>query len=140
MSPNKSVSVVMRATQKVEGQREEQTTRYQGTLWEKGPHYHLIYEEENTKTHIRIEDKQVHIHRLGELSGDLWFAEGEERDCRYDTPYGCMVLTVHTHRILWDHRRMVLNLRYNLLVEGQLASMNEMTIEMKENKNEQPGQ
>ena len=138
MSESKSVSIVMTTSQKVDDQREEQTARFTGTLWPKGDSTHIIYQENNTKTHIRIGPDLVHIHRLGELSGDLWFVEGEERDCRYQTPYGCMMLTLHTHRIRWDKHK--LQIRYNILVEGQLASMNEMTIEMKENKNEQPGQ
>lgn len=132
MPENKTVSVFMTTTQKVGDERDTQTAELQGQLWFKENSVHLIYEEEKTKTHLRIGDKLVHIHRLGELSGDLWFAEGEERDTRYETPYGRMVLTIHTHRIRWDQKNLTLAIRYNILVEGQLASMNEMTIQMKE--------
>lgn len=132
MSENKTVSILMTTAQKVEGERDTQTAELQGQLWFKENSVHLIYEEGKTKTHLRIGDKLVHIHRLGELSGDLWFAEGEERDTRYETPYGRMILTIHTHRIRWDQKKLTLAIRYNILVEGQLASMNEMTIQMKE--------
>lgn len=132
MPENKTVSIMMTTTQKVEGERDTQTAELTGQLWFKENSVHLIYEEGKTKTHLRISDKLVHIHRLGELSGDLWFAEGEERDTRYETPYGRMILTIHTHRIRWDQKKLSLAIRYNILVEGQLASMNEMTIQMKE--------
>ncbi len=132
MPENKTVSVFMTTSQKVGEERDTQTAELCGRLWFKENSVHLIYEEEKTKTHLRIGDKLVHIHRLGELSGDLWFAEGEERDTRYETPYGRMILTIHTHRIRWDQKNLTLAIRYNILVEGQLASMNEMTIQMKE--------
>lgn len=132
MPENKNVSIIMTTAQKVEGERETQTAELKGQLWVKENSVHLIYEEGKTKTHIRISDKLVHIHRLGELSGDLWFAEGEQRDTRYETPYGRMVLTIHTHRIRWDEKKLALAIRYNILVEDQVASMNEITIQMKE--------
>ncbi len=140
MQESKTVSILLTTSQKVEGERETQTASMEGTLWLKEGAVHLIYEEQGTKTHLRIGDKLVHIHRLGELSGDLWFVDGEERDTRYDTPYGTMLLTIHTHRIRWDREKLYLNIRYNILVEGQRVSMNEMTIEMKEIKNEKPDQ
>ncbi|MBQ7936120.1 MAG: DUF1934 domain-containing protein [Clostridia bacterium] len=136
MQENKTVFITMITTQKVEDHRETQKAELEGTLWVKEGAVHLIYEEGGSKTHLRIQDKLVHIHRLGELSGNLWFVEGEERDTRYETPYGRMMLTIHTHRIRWDAKKLNLAIRYNILVEGQLASMNEMTIEMKENVKE----
>lgn len=132
MPESKTVSVRMTTSQKVGDERDTQTAELRGQLWLKENSVHLIYEEEKTKTHLRIGDKLVHIHRLGELSGDLWFAEGEERDTRYETPYGRMILTIHTHRIRWDQKKLTLAIRYNIMIEGQLASMNEMTIQMKE--------
>ncbi|MBQ8599992.1 MAG: DUF1934 domain-containing protein [Clostridia bacterium] len=136
MPENKTVSIAMITSQKIDGDRDTQTAELTGTLWFKESAAHLIYEENGTKTHLRIGDKLVHIHRLGELSGDLWFAEGEERDTRYETPYGRMILTIHTHRIRWDEKRLTLAIRYNVLAEGRLVSMNEMNIEMKEKVNE----
>ena len=134
MPENKTVSIRMTTAQKVGEERDTQTAELSGQLWFKENSVHLIYEESNAKTHLRISDKLVHIHRLGELSGDLWFAEGEERDTRYETPYGRMILTIRTHRIQWEPKELKLYLRYNVLAEGQLVSMNEMTIQMKEVK------
>ena len=130
MQENKRVYLTLSTSQKVGEERDRQESRMEGTLWQKGETAHLIYEEQGEKTHLRIQKELVHIHRLGQLSGDLWFVEGEERDTRYETPYGTMMLTVHTHRIRWDEKSLFI--RYNLLSEGQLLSMNEMMLEIRE--------
>ncbi len=139
-SESKKVDLLLISSQKVEGEREQSQTQAQGTLYVKEGSTHILYEENGTKTHIRISGDTAHIHRLGELSGDLWFVRGDRRDTRYETPYGRMILTLDTHKLEWDPKKMRLYIRYNLLVEDQLASMNEMTITMKErNDNEESG-
>ena len=132
MSERKKVTVVLSTSQKVGDQREQERTELEGELFEKESSTHLLYSESNTKTHIRISGDTVHVHRLGELSGDLWFVDGDERDTRYETPYGRMMLTIKAHKVDWDAKRMRLYIRYNILTDGQLISMNEMTVEMKE--------
>lgn len=136
---NKKVLVVLTTSQKVDGQYDTDRMETAGDLFFKEDSVHLIYNEANTKTHIRISGQTVHVHRLGELSGDLWFVEGDERDTRYETPYGRMVLTVDTHKLNWDPKKLRLQIRYNILSNGDLLSMNEMTIEMRE-KNEESDQ
>ncbi len=131
---NKKIKLVLTTSQKVDKQYDTDRLEAEGTLYTKEDTVHLLYEENNTKTHIRINGKTVHVHRLGELSGDLWFVEGDERDTRYETPYGRMILTVVTHKIEWDAPKMRLFIRYNIKSEDQLLSMNEMTIEMREVK------
>lgn len=129
---NKKVTLVLSTSQKVDGQYDTDRIEAEGDLYFKEDSVHLIYNENNTKTHIRISGNMVHVHRLGELSGDLWFVEGDERDTRYETPYGRMVLTVVTHKIEWDAKKLRLFIRYNIKSGDQLLSMNEMTIEMRE--------
>ncbi len=129
---SKKVTVTVRTEQKLGDQRETDQSQTTGDLYLKEGSTHLLYQEGNTKTHIRISGDTVHVHRLGELSGDLWFVEGDERDTRYETPYGRMLLTIKTHRIRWDAKNGILKIRYNILTDGQLVSMNEMMIIMKE--------
>ncbi len=129
---NKKVTLVLSTSQKVDGQYDTDRMEAVGDLYFKEDSVHLIYNENNTKTHIRISGDMVHVHRLGELSGDLWFVEGDERDTRYETPYGRMILTIETHKIEWDAKKMRLFIRYNIKSGDQLLSMNEMTIEMRE--------
>lgn len=131
-SESKKVALVLSTSQKVDGQYDTDRMEAVGELYFKTDSVHLLYQENNTKTHIRISGKTVHVHRLGELSGDLWFVEGDERDTRYETPYGRMMLTLKTHKIEWDAKKLRLHIRYNILSDEQLLSMNEMTIEMKE--------
>lgn len=133
-SESKKVDLILESSQKVDGEKEQSKIETQGTLYVKDGSTHIIYEENGTKTHIRISGDTAHIHRLGELSGDLWYVLGDRRDTRYETPYGRMILTLDTHKLEWDAKKMRLYIRYNLLVEDQLASMNEMTITMKERK------
>ena len=129
---NKKVTLVLSTSQKVDKQYDTDRMEAVGDLYFKEDSVHLIYNENNTKTHIRISGDMVHVHRLGELSGDLWFVEGDERDTRYETPYGRMILTIETHKIEWDAKKMRLFIRYNIKSGDQLLSMNEMTIEMRE--------
>lgn len=129
---NKKVTLTLTTSQKVDGQYDTDRLTAEGDLYFKADAVHLLYQENGTKTHIRINGKTVHVHRLGELSGDLWFVEGDERDTRYETPYGRMILTVDTHKIDWDPKKLKLFIRYNIKSEEQLLSMNEMTIEMRE--------
>ncbi len=128
MPESKKVSILLETSQKVDGEREQSRIEAEGTLYIKEGSTHILYEENGTKTHIRITGDTAHIHRLGELSGDLWFVDGDRRDTRYETPYGRMILTLATHKLEWDAEQLRLYIRYNLLVEDQLASMNEMTM------------
>ncbi len=139
MPENKSVTLVLTTSQKVDGQYDIDRLETPAELYTKGDKVHILYTENGTKTHIRIDGKCVHVHRLGELSGDLWFVEGDERDTRYETPYGRMLLTLVTHKVEWDPKKMRLFIRYNIKSEDQLLSMNEMTIEMRK-ENEKSGQ
>lgn len=132
MRGSKKVAVMLTTSQKIGTQRETERLELVGELFEKENSTHLLYDEDKTKTHIRISGDTVHVHRLGELSGDLWFVAGDERDTRYETPYGRMMLTLKTHKIDWDAKKLRLYIRYNILTDGQLISMNEMTVEMKE--------
>lgn len=132
-SENKSVRITMQIVQRAEGQSDRQSHTYIGTFYQKDQSYHLIYQEgQGRKAHIRIGGGEVHVHRLGDLSGDLWFVEGDERDTRYETPYGRMILTVKTNRLCWDAGACRLEISYQLLAEGQLLSENEMIITMED--------
>ncbi len=137
LSGGKPVTILLETSQKVDGQREQEQIETTGVLYQKEDSVHILYEEQKTKTHVRISGKTAHVHRLGELSGDLWFVEGDRRDTRYETPYGRMILTLDTHRLDWDAKQMRLYIRYNILTEDQLVSMNEMTIKMKERKEDE---
>lgn len=132
MQKNKPITLLLETSQKVGDQRDSDRITAAGMLYEKENSTHIIYEENQTKTHIRISGDTVHIHRLGALSGDLWFVLGDQRDTRYETPYGRMLLTIDTHRIDWDLKAKSLYIRYNILTEGQLISMNEMKIKFEE--------
>ncbi len=129
---NKAVRLTLETAQKIEDQRERDQIAVDATLYEKEGSHHILYQENQTKTHIRISEEMVHIHRLGELSGDLWFVAGDQRDTRYETPYGRMILTIDTHRIDWDPKGLRLYIRYNILSGDQRISLNEITIKMEE--------
>lgn len=130
----KKMALTILTGQKIDGRRENDRIETMADVYQREQSVHILYQENQTKTHIRITGKTVHIHRLGALSGDLWFVEGAERDTRYETPYGRMMLTLDTHRIDWDEKKRRLYIRYNVLTDGALVSMNEITIEIKERK------
>lgn len=132
--PNKEqkVKILMKTVQCADGQIERQELCYEGAFYQKDKSTHLIYKEEGSTTHIRIGEGEVHVHRLGNLSGDLWFVLGDERDTRYETPYGRMVLTVATDGMEWQSLEKILSIRYRLMAEGQLLSENEMTIKLED--------
>lgn len=132
--PNKEqkVKILMQTVQRAEGKADRQSLTYEGTYYQKDQSAHLIYKEEGSTAHIRIGEGEVHVHRLGSLSGDLWFVLGDERDTRYETPYGRMILTVATDRLDWSPLEKRLFISYRLMAGEQLLSENEMTIKMED--------
>lgn len=137
----KPVALELETRRKADGEPAGDTLRAQGFYYQKEGAAHLVFKEGPTQnTHIRIGAGLVHVHRFGSLSGDLWFCEGSRRDTRYETPYGRLLLTVDTRQIHWDPQDLRLYIRYNLLDETRLLSENELTIRIRERKNdEEPG-
>lgn len=132
-SENKPVRITLQTVQRAEGQVERQSHTYEGKYYQKDQSHHLIYQEaEGRRAHLRISAGEVHVHRLGDLSGDLWFIEGDERDARYETPYGRMILTVDTKKLRWEENTRRLEVAYRLLAGEQLLSENEMIITMED--------
>lgn len=132
MQNEQKVRVVMNTLQRADGQTDRQTLTYEGRYYQKDQSAHLIYKEEQSTAHIRIGQGEVHVHRLGSLSGDLWFVAGDQRDTRYETPYGRMILTVDTTDLQWNSEEKLLSIRYRLMMEEQILSENEMTIKMED--------
>lgn len=137
VSAGKAVTVQLETVQNVQGRTERESFTYTGELYNKEGTVHLIYKEtENQTAHIRIDGTLAHIHRFGELSGDLWFVKGEQRDTRYETPYGRMILTVDTALLRWDPVGRRLEIHYRLLAGEELLSKNEIIMKIKEREKE----
>lgn len=56
--------------------------------------------EEGSPTTVTVtaQDGAVTVKRVGEMSAVMEFADGQERECFYKTPFGEILLIIRTHR------------------------------------------
>ncbi len=49
---------------------------------------------------VTVRGAETVIERCGEISSRLILQEGKRHECRYETPYGCMILHTKAKRVL----------------------------------------
>ena len=90
------------------------------------------------RTTVKIDQNNVvTVMKGGEESHHLVLQKGERHKCEYNTPFGSMTLGVYTEYVgisLDDHGGE-LTVRYSIDIESELASSNELTLKIKEAKN-----
>ncbi len=99
------------------------------------------YDPRNPEVHHRTtvkvdENNVVTVIKGGEISHNLILEEGQRHRCEYRTPYGNMSLGIYTERVninLNDNGGSV-SVRYNIDIENELVSTNELTLNIEEAK------
>lgn len=128
--------------QYVNGDSDQIDLQTNATYVMKGTTRYISYKEydpQNPDIHYRTtvkidENNVVTVLKGGETSHNLILEEGKRHRCEYRTPYGNMSLGIYTERVnisLDDNGGMV-SVRYNIDIENELASTNELTLEIKE--------
>lgn len=95
--------------------------------------------EKHYRTTVKVDENNVvTVMKGGEISHNLILEEGKRHRCEYRTPFGYMSLGIYTEKVhvaLDDNGGMV-SVRYNIDVENELVSTNELTLNIEEaNKN-----
>lgn len=105
---------------------------------------YISYKEYNPDTplkHYRTTvkigpDNTVTVIKGGEENHQLFLEKGERHKCEYNTPFGSLTLGVYTEDvdIRLDDNGGELTVRYSIDIESELASLNELTLKIKEAK------
>ena len=100
------------------------------------------YDPQNPEKHYRTtvkvdKDNVVTVMKGGDMSHNLILEKGERHRCEYRTPYGNMTLGIFTEKVSveLDDNGGSISVRYNIDIENELASTNELTLHIKEADN-----
>ena len=136
---SRDVTIVLRSSQRYPQQEpEEMELTVHGKLYFRGGSVFISYEEsamtgmENTRTTLKVEPGRVEIIRTGKNHSRLCFQEGLRHESLYRTPYGLLQLATVTHHLVthMGQEGGTLSIRYQVELEGQLASENHLQIEV----------
>lgn len=137
---SRDVTIVLRSSQRYPRQEpEEMELTVHGKLYFRGGSVFISYEEsamtgmENTRTTLKVEPGRVEIIRTGKNHSRLCFQEGLRHESPYRTPYGLLQLATVTHHLVthMGQEGGTLEIRYQVELEGQLASENHLQIEVR---------
>lgn len=137
---SRDMTIVLRSSQRYPQQEpEEMELTVHGKLYFRGGSVFISYEEsamtgmENTRTTLKVEPERVEIIRTGKNHSRLCFQEGLRHESPYRTPYGLLQLATVTHSLMarMGQEGGTLEIRYQVEMEGQLASENHLQIEVR---------
>lgn len=137
---SRDVTIFLRSSQRYPQQEpEEIELTVHGKLYFRGGSVFISYEEsamtgmENTRTTLKVEPGRVEIIRTGKNHSRLCFQEGLRHESLYHTPYGLLQLATVTHHLVthMGQEGGTLEIRYQVELEGQLASENHLQIEVR---------
>ncbi len=137
---SRDVTIDLRSSQRYPRQEpEEMELTVHGKLYFRGGSVFISYEEsamtgmENTRTTLKVEPGRVEIIRTGKNHSRLCFQEGLRHESPYRTPYGLLQLATVTHHLVthMGQEGGTLSIRYQVELEGQLASENHLQIEVR---------
>ena len=137
---SRDMTIVLRSSQRYPQQEpEEMELTVHGKLYFRGGSVFISYEEsamtgmENTRTTLKVEPGRVEIIRTGKNHSRLCFQEGLRHESPYRTPYGLLQLATVTHHLVthMGQEGGTLEIRYQVELEGQLASENHLQIEVR---------
>ncbi|MFD2446817.1 DUF1934 domain-containing protein [Bacillus sp. CGMCC 1.16607] len=135
------VKVIVRTTILQGNEQETFELTTFGRYYKKGQATYLLYEEVlevgHVKTTVKFSTDEAVILRSGALNMRLSFKNQYQMKGHYDSPYGSMDAMTDTKKI--EHRQAnekegVLNLVYELTMQGDVAGIYHMEIKYKEDK------
>lgn len=109
------VCVSLRSVQKMDGDVETAEMTARGTLELSADGARLCYTESpqdgGAAVTVTVRNAQIMIERRGEFSSNLLLEEGERHACRFDTPYGQMLLHTQAKHVSFSFAEHVGTLR-----------------------------
>lgn len=137
----KEVLVTVRGTQTNEhGEQETIELVTMGNYYRKNSHYYILYNESDisgmagTTTTLKVEPHRVTLNRMGVAEQKQIFEKDKPNEGNYVTPYGAMCIGVLPRKVEVDMTEFGgnINLEYELELERQKVSYNELTITVRE--------
>lgn len=112
--------------------------RVRGQYYEKDGSRYLLYEEQDsdsgtvTKNTIKIKDCLLELSRSGSIRSRMLFQAGKSHQTSYITPYGALLLEVHTEsmRNFWSDNNGTIQIDYYLAAENEILSRNKLSIKI----------
>lgn len=100
--------------------------------------YDEVLEEGDVHTVIKITHREAIIIRNGAVKMKLTFRHDEHFSSTYQSPYGMLEMVTFTkhleHAVVNDHNGLI-DLQYDLHIQGALAGTYHMTIQYQEERN-----
>ena len=136
----KDVIISVEGKQIVDGEEDVNETIAQGTYYNRGGKHYIIYDtyddDSKIENMIKFNEDIVEVSRKGEITGKLIYEAGKKKRSLYTTPVGDMLMELDTHDINIDCRdeKIEAQIFYEIFVEGDKVSDNEVKIIVKEKK------
>ena len=136
----KDVIISVEGKQIVDGEEDVNETIAQGTYYNRGGKHYIIYDtyddDSKIENMIKFNEDIVEVSRKGEITGKLIYEAGKKKRSLYTTPVGDMLMALDTHDINIDCRdeKIEAQIFFEIFVEGDKVSDNEVKIIVKEKK------
>ena len=136
----KDVIISVEGKQIVDGEEDVNETIAQGTYYYRGGKHYIIYDtyddDSKIENMIKFNEDIVEVSRKGEITGKLIYEAGKKKRSLYTTPVGDMLMELDTHDINIDcqDEKIEAQIFYEIYVEGDKVSDNEVKIIVKEKK------
>ncbi len=136
----KDVIISVEGKQIVDGEEDVNETIAQGTYYNRGGKHYIIYDtyddDSKIENMIKFNEDIVEVSRKGEITGKLIYEAGKKKRSLYTTPVGDMLMELDTHDINIDCRdeKIEAQIFFEIFVEGDKVSDNEVKIIVKEKK------
>lgn len=101
----------------------------------------LMQEQQKTSTVLKFSEDELVILRRGGVEQELRFREGADTRCRYQTPYGCLDMSVRTSRLAIHYglTEGFLEAEYDIAINGQYQSTNTLRVEITNDRKKKEG-
>ena len=136
----KDVIISVEGKQIVDGEEDVNETIAQGTYYNRGGKHYIIYDtyddDSKIENMIKFNEDIVEVSRKGEITGKLIYEAGKKKRSLYTTPVGDMLMELDTHDINIDcqDEKIEAQIFFEIFVEGDKVSDNEVKIIVKEKK------
>lgn len=124
---DKEVKITITTTQIQDGEAHNMKFEQDGQYFAKGEHHYILYEEpvENSKevikNRIKFAENFMEVCKKGPLTSTMYFETGKNYPAEYQTPFGKMMLAMHTHDYYVktiEEKTITIGVRYDLSVDG----------------------
>ncbi len=130
-----------------EGREDEILTVAKGRHYFHRDKHYVLYDDEDlqqgtkTPTVLKIGQEAMILLRHGSVEQEQRFERGTEKRSTYRTPYGNINLAVRTEELSVHYEdgkaEGIVDIRYDLFVNGAFQSSNRLHIEVEEDRNKQ---